>query len=93
MIAIIHLNVLNKIKNIIGIGEKKQLYLLFIITIFSTLIEVLNIGLVIPLLTSIVNFSKINSSELVVNFFIFFDINLTKVNFHINQHFLVMCQS
>ena len=72
---------LNKLKNIIGIGEKKQLYLLFIITIFSTLIEVLNIGLVIPLLTSIVNFSKINSSELVVNFFIFFDINLTKVNF------------
>ena len=72
---------LNKLKNIIGNWEKKQLYILFFITIFSTLIEVFNIGLIIPLLTSIIKFSNISSNELIINLFIFLDIELTKVNF------------
>ena len=71
---------LNKLKNIIGNWGNN--YILFLLLFFSTLIEVFNMGLIIPLYF----YNKIfkhSSNELIINLFIFLDIELTKSKFYL----------
>jgi len=81
---------INKIKNIIGFKQKLELSTLMIFTIFLNLIEVLNIGLIIPLLASIVNFEIISSNNIIKKIFFNFSINLNQINFLYITIFIVV---
>ena len=81
---------INKIKNIIGFNQKLELSTLMIFTIFLNLIEVLNIGLIIPLLASIVNFEIISSNNIIKKIFFNFSINLNQINFLYITIFIVV---
>lgn len=72
---------INKIKNIIGLKQKLQITTLMIFAVVLNLVEVLNIGLTIPLLATIVNFDIISSNNLINKIFFDFSINLNQVSF------------
>ena len=73
------MNNLKKIFAILSKNEKKSAFLLFILILFSAVLEVLGIASILPVMALLSNPSLIESNKLINNFYIFFNFNDSQI--------------